>query len=89
MLPAKCGVLTPLSVHIQFHNKSFRTSVSGRQFRLPMTQRAVRALFISVLAGAEVLLTAIAEHTSWAKADGHTISVSSFYNSRQQSRMPA
>ena len=60
----------------------------GTHFRLHMTQRAVRVLFISVRVGAEVSLIVIAEHTSWAKADGHTISVSSFCNSRRQSRMP-
>jgi len=90
VLPAKSGGSVDTTKCTRtVSQQTFRTSVSGRHFRLHMTQRAVRASFISVLAGAEVLLTVIAEHTSWAKADGHTISVSSFYNSRQQSRMPA
>jgi len=59
------------------------------QNTLQTAQRAFRPPFTSVPSGAEVLLIVIAEHTSWAKADGRTISVSSFYNSRRQSRMPA
>ena len=85
MLPAVVeAVLAPPGVHVQFLQQNFRT-----HFRLHMTQRAFRPPFTSVPSGAEVLLIVIAEHTSWAKADGRTISVSSFYNSRRQSRMPA